>query len=206
MKIIKEWYKEKKYNAGNHRNFIGGAWDEIGKLQFDFLLGEGVKKNHKVLDIGCGCFRLGVRLVPYLDEGNYYGIDIVESLIEDGKSKELQEDVIKTKKPNLLANGDFEFYKFNTSCDYMIAQSVFTHLPLNRVNQCLAEARKCLQDGGVFFATIFEAQSRSNSTNCEPYYVNPSFYEELALDNDLKFEYIGEWSHPRNQRLIKFSI
>jgi SAM-dependent methyltransferase len=206
MKIIKEFYKEKKYTTGNHRHFIGGAWDKIGKLQFDFLLQQGVKKNHKVLDIGCGCFRLGVHLIPYLDEGNYYGIDIVESLIEDGKNKELQEEVLKTKKPNLLVNGGFEFYKFNMSFDYMMAQSVFTHLPLDRVNQCLAEAKKCLHKDSVFFATIFEAKTRSSSTNCEPYYVHPSFYEKLAVDNDLKFEYIGDWSHPRNQKLIKFYI
>ncbi len=206
MKAIKEWYKVKKYKVGNHRSFIGGAWNEIGQLQFDMLINMGAREDDNVLDIGCGCFRLGVKLIPYLNAGNYYGIDIVGSLIEDGKKKELGQELIDLKSPNFLVDGDFNFHKFNTSFDYVIAQSVFTHLPLDRVSDCLKEVRRCLSPKGLFFATIFEAQSRDTTTHCEPYYVHPSFYEELAVKNDLNFKYIGDWSHPRGQRLLKFYI
>jgi hypothetical protein len=149
--------------------------------------------------------RLGIKLIPYLNKSNYYGIDIVESLIQDGLKKELASDIIKKKAPIFLANGDFQFSDFNTSFDFMIAQSVFTHLPLDRVRQCLIKVKESLKTKGIFFATIFEAPSVGSTTYSEPYYVHPSFYENLSREVGLEYEYIGEWNHPRKQKLLKFS-
>ena len=58
-----------------HRNWVGGGWDEIGKLQFDFLISRGLKPHHVFLDIACGSLRAGRFLIPYLDAGNYLGIE-----------------------------------------------------------------------------------------------------------------------------------
>ncbi|MGL5080430.1 MAG: hypothetical protein ACRC8A_02975 [Microcoleaceae cyanobacterium] len=55
---------------GFHRQFVGGMWDEIGKLQFDFLLANNLKPSSKFLDVGCGALRGGIPFVPYLDKGN----------------------------------------------------------------------------------------------------------------------------------------
>ena len=204
--MIKELYKEKTYPQGNHRSFIGGLWEPLGRLQINMLKSYGLRPNHTLLDVGCGCFRLGVQAIPFLEEGNYYGIDIVESLIKDGIHKELREDLINNKKPTFLVNGNFKFTKFHTSFDFIIAQSVFTHLPLDRVKDCLVSARSVLKPSGRFFATIFEAPSREMTTYCEPYYVDPSFYQDMASDTGLKFKYIGEWNHPRKQKLIEFRL
>ena len=45
----------------DHRRCVGGKWDEIGKLQTDFLKEQGLEKNMKFLDIGCGSLRGGRR-------------------------------------------------------------------------------------------------------------------------------------------------
>lgn len=37
-----------------HREYVGGMWDEIGKLQFNFLLSRGLRPEHVFLDIACG--------------------------------------------------------------------------------------------------------------------------------------------------------
>ena len=37
--------------AGAHRDFVGGMWQEIGKRQFDFLRQQGLSPEHKLLDI-----------------------------------------------------------------------------------------------------------------------------------------------------------
>jgi len=42
-----------------HRNFVGGMWDEIGDLQFGFMVKNGLRMNSNLLDIGCGCLRGG---------------------------------------------------------------------------------------------------------------------------------------------------
>jgi hypothetical protein len=62
--------------AGQQRRIVGGEWDEIGRLQFDFLKGAGLKLRHVLLDVGCGRLRGGVHFVAYLERGNYVGIDI----------------------------------------------------------------------------------------------------------------------------------
>jgi hypothetical protein len=67
------------------RGFVGGLWHELGELQFKFLVDHGLRPNHVLLDIACGSLRAGIRLIPYLQSGNYLGIDINSSLIEHGK-------------------------------------------------------------------------------------------------------------------------
>src|SRR6476620_10345865 len=58
-----------------HRDYVGGLWDEIGQLQFDFLVSNGLKPQHYLLDIACGSLRAGIHFIPYLETGHYLGID-----------------------------------------------------------------------------------------------------------------------------------
>ena len=32
-----------------HRDIVGGMWDEIGKLQFDFLIEHGLKASSQII-------------------------------------------------------------------------------------------------------------------------------------------------------------
>ena len=43
-----------------HREYVGGLWDEMGKLQFDFMVSQGLSPEHTMLDIACGALRGGV--------------------------------------------------------------------------------------------------------------------------------------------------
>ena len=42
-----------------HRNTIGGNWNEMGKLQNNLLLEQGLKPHQILMDIGCGSLRGG---------------------------------------------------------------------------------------------------------------------------------------------------
>lgn len=70
------------HQRGEHRSFIGGMWDELGDLQFEFMKEQGLKPHHRLGDVGCGALRGGVKFIPYLDAGNYYGLDINASCID----------------------------------------------------------------------------------------------------------------------------
>jgi hypothetical protein len=89
MKTVNQYYERQltpeEIAAGAHRDLVGGLWDEIGVLQFDFLRQQGLLPQHKLMDIGCGALRCGIPIIRYLDEGNYYGLDINASLIEAGQ-------------------------------------------------------------------------------------------------------------------------
>ena len=112
-----------------HRRYVGGTWEEGGRIQFDFLRREGLAPHHVLLDIGCGSLRAGVHLIPYLDPGHYLGLDKEPLLVERAISEEFDRETLRMKKPQLVISSCFEFDRFDTPADYALAQSVFTHLP-----------------------------------------------------------------------------
>ncbi|MDG4582970.1 MAG: class I SAM-dependent methyltransferase [Candidatus Competibacter sp.] len=201
-----------------HRDFVGGLWDEIGKLQMDFLIKSGLKPHHKLLDIGCGSLRGGIHYVKYLREGNYFGLDINDSLIKAGKI-EIEEAGLSNKNPNLIVDDKFSFDLFGSKFDFMVSISVFTHLPINIIVRCLSKARESLTQNGIYYSTFFQAPT---SCHLKPikqipggvftnYDSDPFHYsiEELAIMAklaNLEVNIIGDWEHPRNQKMAAFSL
>jgi len=115
-----------------HRRTVRGTdafWDSLGKLQLDYLVEQGLKPEHYVLDVGCGPLRAGVHFIGYLEPGHYAGIDKRGDTLMRARDVELPRYGLADKNPNILVNGAFEFTKLGQTFDYAIAQSVFTHLP-----------------------------------------------------------------------------
>lgn len=54
-----------------HRNYVGGLWDEIGLLQFEFLKSRGLKPHHVLVDIACGSLRAGVQNPQFVISGSF---------------------------------------------------------------------------------------------------------------------------------------
>src|SRR5215469_11012365 len=127
-----------------HRMQVGGLWEEIGQLQYDFLLAQGLRADHYFLDIACGSLRAGVKLIPYLDSGHYYGIDRDSELLRRGYELEL-DDEARQKQPVLAQMEDFDFQRLGRQFDFAIAQSLFTHLPVNQITRCLMNAERALR-------------------------------------------------------------
>ena len=126
MKAINSYYVRqltaREIDVGEHRNFVGGLWQEIGDLQFEFLMRNGLAAHHTLIDIGCGALRCGIPIIRYLDCGNYFGLDINSSLIEAARS-ELANEGLTNKHPQLLVNEKFDFGRFGVHFDFAIAQS-----------------------------------------------------------------------------------
>ncbi len=129
-------------SQGAHRDIIGGLWNEIGDLQLEFLRSNGMTKDSQLLDIGCGSLRLGVRATDFLNSGHYWGTDLNESLLDAGYDKEIVPAGLADKLPreNLVRDGDFNFPGIPHRIDFAIAQSLFTHLPINRLRLCLSKS------------------------------------------------------------------
>jgi Methyltransferase domain len=221
VKSINQYYDRQltpeEIIAGEHRAVVGGLWSEIGQLQFQFLRGNGLLPDHKLLDIGCGALRGGIQFVEYLDPGNYYGVDINASLVEAGKH-ELNREGLNSKQPHLLVNDRFDFDRFGTSFDFAIAQSVFTHLDMNRIIRCFVQARKVLKSDARLFATFFLAPSPGHiapikhepggiitNFDTDPFHYSFCEMEWLADISGLSARLIGDWNHPRNQMMIELS-
>lgn len=209
---------DEQISAGRHRESVGGAWDEIGRLQHGYLLATGLKPSSYLLDVGCGALRGGVHFVRYLEPGHYYGIDVNESLLRAALVKELPEAGLADRLPpeNLRATSRFEC-DFGVRFDTALAVSVFTHLPLNHIRLCLFQVAKVVAPGGRFFATYFPADPgrafdrpvRQKATRTfperDPYHYLPSDLA-WAATSVARWEpkQVGDWGHPRGQHMIEF--
>lgn len=202
--------------AGAHRQMVGGMWDEIGRLQFDFLRARGFAPSDRLLDIGCGALRGGLHAINFLEPGNYYGLDSNRSLLEAGR-RELELAGLEPKQPHLALNDRFELGLFKQQFEYLLALSVFTHLFANHIVRCLAEVRNVLRPGGQFFATFFLAPHSVHLTpighqpggitthyDRDPFHYSGEEIEGMARLAGLSVEVIGEWNHPRAQQMVRF--
>src|SRR5882757_11035445 len=92
-----------RLRPGSYRASVGALWDQLGALQFDYLVAHGLKPEHRLLDVGCGSLRGGVRFVDYLRPGNYYGLDISENLLAAGR-RELAKAGLTDREAHLLVD------------------------------------------------------------------------------------------------------
>ena len=208
--------------AEGHRGFIGGMWDEIGRLQFDFMRGRGLSRSMVFLDVGCGCFRGGVHFIRFLDAGHYYGLEMNQPLIDEGFEKELKPAGLAEKLPreNCACNDTFDFTPFGgIKFDMALALSVFTHLTFNQIRLCLERLVSEMKEGASFYASFFERpligatgnglyHERGGVTSYgakDPYHyrVEDLFYAAKHLP--WSASYIGAWGHPRDQKMICFT-
>ncbi len=206
-----------KVAEGKHRKFVGGRWDEIGPHQLEYMKECGLQPSHKFLDVGCGALRAGIHFVDYLDSGNYYGIDINHSLIEAGYNVEMTDEGRAKLPITNLAETDRFDAEFGVKFDYAIANSVFTHMSLNYIRLALARLAPVMASGGTFYATFFEQgddfpidgifgkppKRRFTERNVYWYYKDDMAWCASRLP--FTAEYIGDWGHPRNQRMMRYT-
>jgi len=206
---------------------VGGLWEQLGKLQFEYLVKNGLKSHHFLLDIGSGSLRGGIHFIRYLENGHYFGIDKDFQLLESGKI-ELEENNLLDKKPVLKLDDDFDFVSLNQKFEYALAQSVFTHLHLSEIKKCIENVEKVLVDEGKFYATFHEDYRKDDTDEpmirksddgfiIETYPGRDSYpdkdsyhyrffeFEKLVKNTSLSIKYIGDWNHPRHQKIMVFS-
>lgn len=194
--------------AVGHRSYVGGRWAEIGRLQFDFLVKNGLRPHHYLLDIACGSLRAGVHFIPYLDPGHYLGIDKEADLIRAGVEHELTPEQREIKKPQLVTSGSFAFDEFESSPDFAMAQSLFTHVPAEVIADCIQKLRAVISPEGTFYATFFETEKPV--LNPEVAHDHGKFeytrqeMEAFGTHGGWRAEYIGEWNHPRGQVIVRY--
>ena len=200
-----------------HREFVGSLWEELGRLQFEYLLSQGLKPEHRLLDLGCGALRGGLHFIRHLRTGNYTGVDANPSLLRAGKL-ELERSGLTFKRPSLVHEAKFRAEAWGSGYDFIISISLLTHLPKKFVKRCLSAVPASLSPQGSFHASFFEAPSNGilgplchlpgniqTYAENDPYHQSLAQMETYARETGLVTSYIGDWSHPRGQRMLAFS-
>ena len=127
-------------------------WEE--KNQPAFMKSVGLLPSHKFLDLGCGCLRGTLNLIDYLHDGNFYGADVSEGLIESAEKRVINNGIVNT--PILEVIDDFELEKvFKDKFDYILSVSLLTHLFPDAIPYLFHGVSKVLSDKGEYYFTIY---------------------------------------------------
>ncbi len=119
-----------------------------GRVQLELLLLEGLKKEHRVLEIGCGALIAAIPIMSFLEAGHYVGIDPNAGLIHNSSNVPENRVVVNEKKPNFLYFEDFDGSSKCTTFDYIISHSVMSHAAHWQLSLFLKNCSGVLKKGG----------------------------------------------------------
>jgi len=168
-------------------------WLELGRDQFDYLVANGLRPEHRLLEIGCGNLRGGWRFIEHLETGNYTGVDISPDVLFAAQGT-LVEFSLQHKLPRLTPVRDLTLsWLPPDSIDVVHAHSVFSHCPLEVIEQCLAHVGRVMAPDAFFDFTFNATDGREHQVLREDYYYRPDHLAELAARYGFTAELRTDW-------------
>lgn len=191
----------KKPGDHHYRAYVGPPqdYDFVAAMTFNLATTIGLRQHHRLLDIGCGSLRLGRLFIPYLNVGNYVGIEPNAWLVKDGIRYEIGADQIRLKKPNLVTGDSPKALHGCDPFDHVVAQSIFSHCSIPLIREWLCGLAPLLALSGAFLATYLPAEKDSDAMGwvypgCVEY--REATIRGLAEEAGLRFIPL-DWKHPR---------
>ncbi|CAA6823240.1 MAG: Unknown protein [uncultured Thiotrichaceae bacterium] len=189
------------YDWESYRAYVGPPeeYDVFSAMVFNLLTSLGLRQHHRILDIGCGSLRLGRLFMPYLNPGNYYGVEPNQWLVEAGIQHETGQDLIQIKKPVFCFADSMAEFTQPLALNYAVAQSIFSHCGNDLLENWLSEIAFHLQDDGALLATFLLGDRDYSGDGwiypeCVCY--RPETMATIASKYGLGFD-ILDWAHPR---------
>jgi SAM-dependent methyltransferase len=185
-------YNYRKKNTLPPKGMIytgGGDFEAMGNHIVNMLVTKHqLQVHHFVLDIGSGIGRVAIPLGKVINaKGKYIGIDVIEQgvkwCVKNITSRYPNFTFIYTPLKNDLYRNTgqdaatFTFPFENNSFDFAIANSLFTHMMPNEVQQYYKELHRVLKPGGKIYATFFIGN------NINRYTSNPFFSFKVIKEN-----------------------
>jgi len=169
------------------------AWLGLGQMQFDYLLGHGLDPAMRMLEIGCGNLRAGRLFIDYLDAGNYHGIDISPEILLAALDT-ITEFGLQSKRPQLTIVEDLTFgFLPDAAFDVVHAHSVFSHSPIEVIDQCLRHVGRIISPGGFFDFTFHATERAEHDVLREDFYYRPATLISLAAGYGLQVRRLEDW-------------
>ena len=180
-------------SKSKRHSFVGPAklWQMKQEFQIKFLKKFGLLPHHKFLDIGCGTLRGGIPVINYLNKENYYGIEVRDNVLNEGR-KELLESGLNNKNPELTLFNDFNLLHFTIKFDVIFAFSVLIHLEDSILEKCFEFIQRSISNNGVFYANInITSHPDANWQEFPVVFRSIEFYKKLAEKNNLSIRILG---------------
>ncbi len=175
-------------------------WLRIGRRQFRYLRKHGLRREHRVLEIGCGNLRAGWRLIDFLEPGHYHGIDISPDILIAAQDV-LVDRGLQDKLPHLTPVRDLRFaYLPDGYFDVIHAHSVFSHSPAPVVEECLAHVGRILAPEGFFDFTFNRTEAQEHHVLWEDFYYRTETLASLAERHGLTAELMQDWERSKHRQ------
>ena len=173
---------------------------------FDEIKKSGLKRNHSILEIGCGIGTFTKLLLGYVKKGSVHGVDISPTNVEIA-NKELG------AKNASFEVSDMTDFESDRKFDYVVMLDVLEHIPIEQHHDLFKTLRKHLKDDGTIFINIPHHDSLDYARIDRPealQIIDQSLTTDLLIDNIYKndFQIMSLVSHsiffeePDYQRII----
>ncbi|MBV9207704.1 MAG: class I SAM-dependent methyltransferase [Actinobacteria bacterium] len=181
------------------------SWLKIGQMQFDYLVAHGLKPGMRMLEIGCGNLRAGRLFIEYLEAGDYYGIDISPDILLAAQ-RTLAEAGLQDKLPHLTVVEDLRLAFLPAGYfDVVHAHSVFSHSPIEVIEECLAHVGRVMKPDGFFDFTFGRTEGPDHQVLREDFYYRTETLTALAGRYGLTAQFLTDWEelpHPQSKLRI----
>ena len=169
---------------------------EFGQMQLSYLVKHGLRRTDRMLDIGCGNLRGGRFFIGYLEPGNYYGIDISPEILLSAQQV-LVEEQLQNKVPRLAFTNDLTLAFLPAGYFNVVhANSVFTHCPIEIIEECFAHVGRVMAPGAIFDFTFYRTNDADYQVHHEDFYYRTETLIRLAAKHGLPARLMDDWLDP----------
>jgi SAM-dependent methyltransferase len=181
----------------------------------DFLIGHGLQRHHRVLDVGCGIGRLALALTEFLEPpGRYEGFDIMpvgirwcQRITQAFPHFRFQLADVHSARYHprgTVQARDYVFPYDNDSFDLVVLSSVFSHMLPDDVTNYLTQIARVLRPGGraVISCYLLNARSRAvlapGRSALTFSHAGPGYWAEFAGMPEAAIAYDEAWMRARH--------
>ena len=172
-----------------------GYWDQLQQYQFNFLLAQGLKKHHTLLDMGCGPLQGGLAFIDYLDPGSYTGIDMCHEPLTEAY-RLIAEKKLVHKNPILINSNTFGRKELiDKKFDYIWISQLFYHLDDQHIHKLFQQLTNYMKPNSIILGDIIgypnNVKDDSHWRHFRFHVHSVEFLEKTAVQYDLLLAPIG---------------
>jgi SAM-dependent methyltransferase len=173
-------------------------WESHGDWQKSFLIEQGLRPEHRFLEIGSGTGRLARKIVPYLDDGNYTGVEISDKARDYSVNLGINEGWLLDKNASFRSSvGVSEIVSY----DYLWAFSVLIHLPEVVMRDVFAECAKRMGPQSRFYFS-YVPEKVDARTGLKQFRHTLAAYKDACASAGLSFTDVP-WPHQQRIALAQ---
>lgn len=177
-----------------------------GKENFEILVNLGLKPNDTCLDYGCGSLRIGQYLINYLNEGNYYGLDITDKFYLIGKEM-LSPEQLKFKKPHFFKiNKEIIRSLANKDINVIFSFGVLLHVPPRKLKDYFHNLLSLLSTNSKLYIGISTYRENKQTSPVSWVYTQTYLKKKLIKQNsqiNVNFEILKNYSKPTQVGILE---